>query len=88
MKDPYETNNLASNPQYAEKLQWMRERLTERLKEISDLSFFLESIMVDGDLKVFAQLGIDKKNEIAELIDLANLQLSSFAEVQRIYQRP
>ncbi|MDD7986423.1 sulfatase [Lentisphaera marina] len=82
VKDPYETNNLASNPQYAEQLLWMRERLSDRLKEISDLSFFPESIMVDGDLKVFAQLGIEKKDDIAELIDLANLQLSSFEEVQ------
>ncbi|MCA9086706.1 MAG: sulfatase [Planctomycetaceae bacterium] len=73
--DPYETTNLANDPAYAETLQKMRTALTDRLKAMPDLSFYPESFLVEQAFKNPVAFGQQHREEIARLIDIANMQL-------------
>lgn len=73
--DPEETTNLAADPKYAEALSDMRKRLTDRVKSLPDLSFFPESYLVDEAFDNPVAFGQAHKEEIAELVDVADLSL-------------
>ncbi len=45
--DPYETRNLADDPQFADMLLDMRNRLTSRVKNMPDLSLYPESVLAE-----------------------------------------
>lgn len=80
--DPHEVANLAGDPSYAQQLTAMRRRLTERLKEMPDLSFVPEALLVDAALQNPVQFGQENKKAIAELIDTVNLALMSFEDAE------
>lgn len=81
-KDPDEINNLAADPAYAAITTELRSRLTQRLKDLPDLSFYPESILTTTAWQNPTQFGQDHQAEIAGLIDIANLALLPFAEAQ------
>jgi len=72
--DPHEVNNLADAPQYEEVLKDLRGRLQKKMRSLPDLSFYPESRLVSimDDPVAFGQ---KQKEEIAELIDIADLAL-------------
>ena len=80
--DPHEVNNLAGNPKYAVVLADMRERLTNRMKEMPDLSLFPESILADEFFDNPVTNGQDAKREIGRALTVANLSTVPFSEAQ------
>ena len=80
--DPEETRNLADDPKYAAALADMRKRLTDRVKNLPDLSMFPESYLVDAGFDNPVAFGQAHKAEIAELVDVADLSLVPFAEAR------
>lgn len=80
--DPYETNNLAGEPEHAEKLAEMRRALNGWVKGMPDLSFYPEPYLVDHALDNATGFGQSHKQKITRLVDIADLQLRPFAEAQ------
>jgi uncharacterized sulfatase len=80
--DPYETRNLANDPQYANVLRDLRGRLVERLKSMPDLSFYPESVLVEQAVADPIAFGELNKNKIGKLIDTADLILLPFDEAR------
>ncbi|MDP6635404.1 MAG: sulfatase [Phycisphaerae bacterium] len=74
-KDPYEVNNIASDPANAKVLADMRTRLQARVKGMPDLSFFPESELVKKAWGNPVKFGQDQKARIATLVDIADLSL-------------
>ena len=80
--DPHEVNNLAGDPAHAKTLRAMRDRLTDRVKGLPDLSFFPESYLVDQAMENPVAFGQARAKEIARLVDVADLCLLPFAEAK------
>jgi len=80
--DPHETRNLASDPEHAERLQQMRDRLMERLKSMPDLSFVSEAILYDAAFDNPVEFGQQNREGITQLIDTVNLALLPWKEAE------
>ncbi|HIG85003.1 MAG TPA: sulfatase [Verrucomicrobia bacterium] len=80
--DPHETRNLASDPSFAKALDEMRNLMSSELREINDLSFFPEPIMLKEAMKNPVNYGKDKSDHIDKLLGIADLQLRPYEEVQ------
>jgi arylsulfatase A-like enzyme len=78
--DPHETKNLATDPAYAKTLQDMRQRLAEKVKSLPDLSLFPESVLADQAFQNPVKFGQVHKQQIAALVDVADLMLRKFPE--------
>ena len=78
--DPHETKNLAGDPEYAEVLSDLRNRLIERMKEMPDLSIYPESVLAEKAFANPVKFGQTHKQEIADLIEVASLNVGAFAE--------
>lgn len=81
-KDPNEVHNLAKDPQYAAQLKMMRGRLSEKVKSLPDLSFYPESYLTEVAFTNPVAFGQQHKADIAALVDVADLNLLSFAEAR------
>ncbi|MDD2600377.1 MAG: sulfatase, partial [Kiritimatiellae bacterium] len=78
-KDPHEIHDLARDPAYAEVLAELRTALQHKVKSLPDIGFFPEPRFLaqsGGDGKSFGQ---SNKEQIAALIDIADLQLLQFS---------
>ena len=80
--DPYETENLSKDPAYQEILLEMRGDLVEWVKGMPDLSFYPENVLKDQAFDNPVVFGQQHQDEIAELIDIADLSLHSFDEAR------
>lgn len=80
--DPYETNNLANDPQYADVLKDLRSRLTSWVKSMPDLSMYPENVLVDEAFANPVAFGQANKEKIAKLVDVADLNLVPFAAAE------
>lgn len=80
--DPYETNNLVNLPQHQNSLLAMRKTLQSQLKSMPDLGFYPESFLIKNALSAPIEFGIAHKQSIAKLIDIADLQLQPFNQVE------
>ena len=78
--DPNEVNNLASDPQHADRLTQMRDQLDDRLKSLPDLSFLTEAVIVDAALNNPTAFGQSNSAAITSYIDTVNLALRPAAE--------
>lgn len=76
--DPYETNNLAMDPDHQEKVMELREVLTDWVKGMPDLSFYPEPELAKEAFQNPVGFGQKNKTEIAELVDISNLSLLTF----------
>ena len=81
--DPYETRNLAGNPEYGEHLDEMRTLLSGWVKGMPDLSFFPESVLSERAFGNPVQFGQEQRSEIARLVDLADLSLLPYMEARQ-----
>ncbi len=77
--DPHETRNLAGDSAHAAALKDLRARLQQRVKGMPDLSFFPESVLVDRAMDDPVGFGRAHADEIARLVDIADLSLLPFA---------
>lgn len=80
--DPHQVNNLATDPQYTNVLEDLRGRLQKKLKGLPDLSFYPESYLVTHVMDNATGFGQSHKEEIAKLIDIADLQLLPFGKAE------
>ncbi|MEZ6135301.1 MAG: sulfatase-like hydrolase/transferase [Pirellulaceae bacterium] len=81
-KDPHEVHNLANDPAYASVLESLRGELQQRLRAMPDLSFFPESMLAEEALSDPVPFGHSHRQEIAQLMRIADLQLFPFASVE------
>ncbi|GIX00207.1 MAG: sulfatase [Pirellulaceae bacterium] len=80
--DPHETRNLANDPQYADTLIKLRNRLRERLEAMPDLSFYPESYLVGAAFSDPVSFGKEHRAQIAALIDIADLSLLPYEQAK------
>ncbi len=78
--DPHETTNLATDPTFAAVTTAMRARLSEIVKELPELSMYPESYLVDHAFDNPVEFGQAHKQDIAKLVDVADLSLMPFDE--------
>ena len=81
-KDPHQVVNLADDPQYETVLLEMRALLQAKVKSLPDLSFFPESYLTEHAMDNPVAFGQEHQQEIAELVDIADLALLSFEEAK------
>jgi hypothetical protein len=81
--DPYETNNLATLPEYRDKLMELRTLLGEWVRGMPDLSFYPESILRQEAFSNPVQFGRAHQQDISRLIDIADLSLLPYQEARR-----
>jgi uncharacterized sulfatase len=77
--DPHQVDNLASNPEYTDVLVRLRTRLQQIVKGLPDLSFYPESHLVESAMDNPVEFGRSRQEEIATLVDTADLALQSYA---------
>lgn len=82
--DPYEVNNLADDPVYADKLVELRSLLQKQVKSMPDLSFIPEPVFLREGRDNPVQYGQDKKQEIESLVNIADLSLKPFPEARQL----
>lgn len=80
--DPYETRNLAADPEYAVHLDEMRGLLSGWVKSMPDLSFYPESELNENAFGNPVLFGQEHKQEIANLVDVADLSLLPYKEAR------
>ena len=80
--DPHEIENLAMYPEWAPKLLEMRGRLQRKLKQLPDLSFFPESHLAAAAFAKPVEFGASHQDQIAKLIDVADLSLQAFSSAR------
>ncbi|GAB1857187.1 sulfatase [Flavobacteriaceae bacterium MHTCC 0001] len=80
--DPYQTKNLAKNPEYIDILEGLRNNLTKRVKDMPDLSFYPEFHLINKAFDNPVAFGQSHKNDIAKYIDIANFILEDFESVK------
>lgn len=76
--DPHEVRNLAGDSAYAEVLADLRRRLTAWVKGMPDLGFYPENFFVKEALGNPVAYGQNHREQIARLVDIADLSLRSF----------
>jgi len=80
--DPYEVNNLANDPAYAQKVAELHGKLNDWVKGMPDLSFYPENVLYDKAFDNAVEFGQSHQEEIASLVDVADLSLLPFAEAE------
>ncbi|MBY5959166.1 sulfatase [Membranicola marinus] len=81
--DPYETNNLADNPEYLDKLVELRNMLNDWLTGMPDLSFYPEYVLINEAFDNPAAYGQTQKKEINSYLRTGNLCLPGRANAQK-----
>jgi hypothetical protein len=81
-KDPFETKNLAENPEYNSVLLKLRERLNDYLITQPDLSFYPEHYLIKNAFGNPEKFGQDHKVTILKLIQVANLGLINYDDAR------
>ncbi|WP_440876057.1 sulfatase family protein [Thalassotalea sp. PLHSN55] len=80
--DPFEMNNLGANSSYKARLLSMRSELAQHLKALPDLSFYSEGFLADNAFADPVSFSQEHHSEIAQLIDIANLQLLPYKQAK------
>ena len=77
-QDPYETSNLAGNPEYTDELIKMRQLLAEQEIALPDLSFYPEHFLINNAFDNPVEFGQQHKHDIENYIKIAGLSLENF----------
>ena len=80
--DPHEVNDLSKSEDHKEILLQMRGQLQEKILSMPDLSFYPEPYLLDNALENPTAFGQNNKAAIAELIAIADLNLSPYEKVE------
>ena len=80
--DPWETNNLAEQTSQLPQLKKMRTALSREIKSWPDLGFYPEHFLIQHAFSNPKAFGQSHANEIANLIDIADLMLMEFDEAK------
>ncbi|WP_460543683.1 sulfatase-like hydrolase/transferase, partial [Echinicola sediminis] len=82
-KDPFEIHNLAEDPKYQKQLLELRKVLKSWVKGMPDLSFYPEFELIKNGFDHPVKFGQQHRKEIAKYVDLADLMLKSYSEVEK-----
>lgn len=80
--DPYETKNLANDPEHKATLLDLRNRLNTWVKGMPDLSFYPEHHLIREAFDNPVAFGQKHKKEIEKYIEIADLGLLNFREAE------
>ena len=80
--DPYETKNLANDPEHKATLLDLRNRLNTWVKGMPDLSFYPEHHLIREAFYNPVAFGQKHKKEIEKYIEIADLGLLNFREAE------
>ena len=80
--DPYELNNLATNPGYKDLLKSLRIKLNKRICNMPDLSFYPEFYLINNAFDNPVDFGQKHKKDIKKYVRIANLMLLPFSEAK------
>lgn len=87
--DPWETNNLAENPEYSKTLEEMRAAYTDRIKKIYDTGFIPEADLLEraGETPFYDYVRSEKINyeEIVNAAEIATQGKSENVEILKEY---
>lgn len=81
--DPYETHNLATDPNYANELKKMRRLLTDNLLAQNDLGLLPESIWLEEGRLNPVEYGRQSHQRIERLLKVADLQLQPYPAARK-----
>lgn len=81
-KDPFETNNLATNATYTDKILELRAKLETWENEMPDLSFYPEHYLLKNAISDPVSFGQTHKKELSSYRHIANLLLSDYDSVE------
>ncbi len=79
-KDPYETRNLANDPQYKSIVAELRGELKSYLINKADLGFFPETIILEEAMTNPATFGEKNKGRIKSFVEIADLQTTAYSK--------
>jgi arylsulfatase A-like enzyme len=80
--DPFEIENLATNPEFEETLINMRGKLNDWVKGMPDLSFYPEHYLIKNAFENPIAFGQAHQADIHKYIEIANLELVDFANAK------
>ena len=80
--DPHELQNLVGDSAYTEILNDMRSSLSNKVKDINDLSMFPESMLLEEAFEDPVSFGRNNADRIERLIETADLSLHDFDSVR------
>jgi len=80
--DPHELHNLAGDAAHADTLADLRGRLGKRMRQMPDLSYYPESVIVDEVVQDPLKFAKEHREEIARLADIADLGTQPFDSVK------
>lgn len=80
--DPYETKNLAEDPEFKKVLLSLRKGLNNYMTDMPDLSFYPEHYLIKNAFDNPVKFGQEHKKEILNYLKIADLQLSEFEKVK------
>jgi len=81
--DPYETNNLVKEQKHQATLLSLRKSLQQQVRKLPDLGFIPESIWLEESKGQAFDFAKQKQASIAELIDIADMQLKPYKQVEK-----
>ena len=81
-KDPYEIHNLATDSTYKKTIAELRAVLQNKVKAMPDLSFYPEPYFLENGLSNPVEFGQLNKNELSQLVDIADLSLLTFTQAR------
>ena len=84
--DPHAVRDLAGQPEFAAVLRDLRHQLAAHVKGQPDLSFFPESVFAAEAAADPVEFGQRHQQELAALLDIADLQLRTFTEARDALQ--
>jgi len=80
--DPYETNNLADQSEFANAVVEMRQLLLDKELSMPDLSFYPEHYLIKNAFENPTAYGQQHKADIKKYIEIADLSLANFEDVK------
>lgn len=80
--DPYETINLAANPEYSNRKEEMRQVLVAQELSMPDLSFYPEHFLINNAFDNPVAFGQEHKSDIKKYMDIADYALAKFEDVE------
>ncbi|WP_242118337.1 sulfatase family protein [Aestuariivivens sediminicola] len=81
-QDPFETNNLARDPDVQDLLNTMRGRLKSYITDLPDLSFYPEYYLIQQAFDNPEQFGQEHREQIVSYMHIADLSLRKFNDVK------
>ncbi|SNR31363.1 Arylsulfatase A [Lutibacter agarilyticus] len=85
--DPFETNNLAANPNFKSTLKELRTTLNAEILKMNDLSFYPEFYLLQNAFENPKSFGETHKKSLKKYLSIANLEMVSYKKATSKLQK-